>query len=42
MRNRDDKKTLSNEMMHETLVIVEQKIERALFEPQSTIGCELE
>ena len=42
MGNRDERKKLSNEMMYETLVIVENKIERTLFKSQSTIGCELE
>ena len=36
------RKTLSDEIMHETLVIIEKKIERTLFKSQSTIGCELE
>ena len=42
MGNRDERKKLSNEMMYETLVIVEKKIERTLFKSQSTIECELE
>ena len=42
MGNRDERKKLSNEMMYETLVIVEKKIERTLFKSQSTIGYELE
>ena len=42
MGNRDERKRLSNEMMYETLVIVEKQIERTLFESQSTIGYELE